>query len=170
MSAPPTGPGPADTPETAPPGGQSPADQFSDEEMGQIKHYGEAMGGKPTPFDEEVERRIAVHEKNYAKMQAAATAGSTGLGPSDIEQSMAKQQAAVQQQTAAQGAQKAQQAQSAQSPPNAPPAPSGPLGVSQPYPAQRGEPAGGTEQPPQGTQETPPPGAGSGGPPGTPGP
>jgi cytochrome c553 len=32
------------------------ADQFSDDEMDQIKHYGQALGGSPTPFDEKVEK------------------------------------------------------------------------------------------------------------------
>jgi hypothetical protein len=49
---------------------QSPADQFSDEDMERIKHYGEALGGKATPFDEEVERHLEYHERHYAKMRA----------------------------------------------------------------------------------------------------
>jgi hypothetical protein len=35
------------------------ADQFSDDEMNQIKRYGQAIGGGVTPFDEEVERHLA---------------------------------------------------------------------------------------------------------------
>lgn len=46
------------------------ADQFSDDEMHQIKRYGQALGGSPTSFDEEVERYLRVHEANYAKMRA----------------------------------------------------------------------------------------------------
>jgi hypothetical protein len=37
--------------------GPSPLD-FTDEELLMIKRYGEALGGKPTPFDEEVERHL----------------------------------------------------------------------------------------------------------------
>jgi len=32
------------------------ADQFGDDEMDRIKRYGQALGGSPTEFDEEVER------------------------------------------------------------------------------------------------------------------
>jgi hypothetical protein len=41
------------------------ADQFSDDEMGQIKRYGQALGGSPTEFDEEVER--CLNERLRAK-------------------------------------------------------------------------------------------------------
>jgi hypothetical protein len=34
------------------------ADQFSDDEMEQIKRYGQALNGGATPFDEEVERHL----------------------------------------------------------------------------------------------------------------
>jgi hypothetical protein len=34
------------------------ADQLSDDEMDQIKRYGQALGGSPTPFDEEVEEHL----------------------------------------------------------------------------------------------------------------
>jgi predicted DNA-binding transcriptional regulator AlpA len=34
------------------------ADQFSDTDMEQIKRYGQALGGGPTDFDEEVEREL----------------------------------------------------------------------------------------------------------------
>jgi hypothetical protein len=47
------------------------ADQFSDDDMGMIKRYGEALGGKPTPFDEEVEQYIRQHQANYHRMRAA---------------------------------------------------------------------------------------------------
>jgi hypothetical protein len=46
------------------------ADQFGDDEMAQIKRYGQALGGQPTDFDEEVEKRLRVHEANHAKMRA----------------------------------------------------------------------------------------------------
>lgn len=59
--------------------------QFSDDEIAQIKRYGQALGGSPTPFDEEVDRQAWLHEAHYAKMRAAQTAGS-GLGPTKMEQ------------------------------------------------------------------------------------
>jgi hypothetical protein len=37
------------------------ADEFSDDEMKQVKRFGQALGGQPTDFDEEVERRLADH-------------------------------------------------------------------------------------------------------------
>jgi hypothetical protein len=61
------------------------ADQFSDDEMDRIKRYGEALGGKPTPFDEEVEMYLQHHEANYAKMRAAQTGDSLELAHSDME-------------------------------------------------------------------------------------
>jgi Lon protease-like protein len=67
------------------------ADQFSDEEMEGIKRYGQALGGV-TPFDEAVEARLAEHEANAPKMRAAQTGGSPGLGPTEAEQTLAKQQ------------------------------------------------------------------------------
>ena len=48
------------------------ADQFSDEEMMRIKRYGEALGGKPTAFDEEVERHLKAMEKNRARAAQVA--------------------------------------------------------------------------------------------------
>jgi hypothetical protein len=36
--------------------------EFSDEELLMIKHCGQALGGKPTAFDEEVERHLAGYE------------------------------------------------------------------------------------------------------------
>jgi hypothetical protein len=77
---------------------QSPAAGFGDDEMEQIKRFGQALGGGPTDFDEEVEKaldaRARAREAGAAKMQAAATGGSTGLGPTEAEQALAKQQAA----------------------------------------------------------------------------
>jgi hypothetical protein len=46
-------------------------DQFSDEDMEQIKRYGEALSGGVTPFDEEVERHLARYETDRKKMEAA---------------------------------------------------------------------------------------------------
>ena len=51
------------------------ADQFSDDEMGQIKRYGEALNGGVTAFDEEVERHLARYEANRKKMEAAKAQG-----------------------------------------------------------------------------------------------
>ena len=112
--------------QTQQPGG--PADQFSDEEMEQVKRYGQALGGGPTPFDEEVQRGLDRHaeraqEANAAKMHAAQTGGDTGLGPSEMDQAAVKQSGALQQQADVSGAQQAQQAQTQQSPPAPPPAP-----------------------------------------------
>jgi hypothetical protein len=45
--------------------------EFTDEELAMIKHYGEALGGKPTPFDEEVEEHLRGMEKNRKKIDAA---------------------------------------------------------------------------------------------------
>jgi hypothetical protein len=45
------------------------ADQFSDDEMDQIKRYGQALGGGVTPFDEEVERHLPGYEALYAKLR-----------------------------------------------------------------------------------------------------
>jgi hypothetical protein len=61
------------------------ADQFSDDEMEQIKRYGQGLGGV-TPFDEAVERRLQCHEANNAKQRAAESGGSLEDGASEIEQ------------------------------------------------------------------------------------
>ena len=125
------------------------ADQFSDEEMEQIQHYGQALGGS-TPFSDEVEKALPKYERLYgrgerpqeashAKMKAAQTGGSLGLGPTQMEQTAAQQTGAIQQQAATAGQQQATQAQAGQVPNAPPPAPEGPAGVSQPYPAERGE-------------------------------
>ncbi len=86
----------------------NPADQFSDDDMDQIKRFGQALGGAPTDFDEEVEKaldaRLRAREASAGKMKAAATGGSAGLGPTEAEQALAKQQSALQQQTAGAGA------------------------------------------------------------------
>jgi hypothetical protein len=44
-----------------------PAESFTDEELVMIKHYGEALGGKPTAFDEEVEEHLRGMEAAAAK-------------------------------------------------------------------------------------------------------
>jgi hypothetical protein len=48
------------------------ADQFSDDEMAQIKRFGEALGGKPTALDEEVEMLLCEMEKHADKLRARA--------------------------------------------------------------------------------------------------
>jgi hypothetical protein len=136
---------------------QSPADQFSDPEMEQIKRYGQALGGAPTDFDEEVEQEInarrRTREANAQKMRAAQTGGSPGLGPTEAEQALAKQQQTLQQQAATTGAAAGQQAQAGQPPqPTPPPAPAGAAGVTKPYSAQAGAVGGAGEAPP-GTQD-----------------
>jgi hypothetical protein len=135
---------------------ESVANQFSDEEMEQIKRYGQALGGKPTPFDEEVEQHLTGMEQNAHKMHAAQTGGGDqSLGPSAMDQQAIKQRGAMSQQAATQAAAQAQQAQGAQQPVNAPPAPAGPAGTTTTFPAQRGATggAGNVQQP----QQTPPP-------------
>jgi hypothetical protein len=42
---------------------KAPADQFSDDEMAQVKRFGQALGGAPTDFDEEVEKHLARYAK-----------------------------------------------------------------------------------------------------------
>ena len=136
---------------------QSPADQFTDPEMEQIQRYGQMLGGGPTPFEEAVEaalpklhpgeaekKKRAVQpglpgEAQAQKMRAAQTGGSPSLGPTEAEAALAKQRGMLEQQAAAAGQQQAQQAQRQQPVSAPPPAPSGPAGVTQPYPAQRGE-------------------------------
>jgi hypothetical protein len=56
------------------------ADQFSDDEMDQIKHYGQALGGSPTPFDEEVEKHLKKYEAKKKKMKAAQSDGCSSSG------------------------------------------------------------------------------------------
>jgi hypothetical protein len=106
------------------------AGQFSDEEMNQIKRYGQALGGKPTPFDEEVEEDLTGMEQNAQKMRSAQTGGpeaaAQSLGPSDMKQAQIKQRGAIDQQADTQAAAQAQKAQGAQAPIAPPPAPSGP--------------------------------------------
>jgi hypothetical protein len=47
------------------------AEQFSDEDMEQIKRCGQALSGGVTPFDEEVEKHLADYEAKRRKMKAA---------------------------------------------------------------------------------------------------
>jgi hypothetical protein len=141
------------------------ADQFSDDDMNKIKHYGQMLGGGVTPFDEAVEdalnKRQAAREVNAGKMHAAQTSGGDeGLGPSGMDTAAIKQRDTSQQQAAAQGAHQAQQAQSQSAPVNAPAAPSGPVGTTKPYAAQEGP-----QPPPSATQGLPPPGESAGPPP-----
>jgi hypothetical protein len=112
------------------------AGEFSDEEMEGIKRYGQALGGQPTAFDEEVEKHLAGHEAHFAKMRAAQRGGD--LGPEQFEQEEAKQAGALQQLAGGAGQLQAAQAQAGQTPVNAPPAPTGSAGVTTPYAAQKG--------------------------------
>lgn len=166
---------------------QSPEDiagQFSPEEMEQVKRYGQALGGGPTAFDEQVQDHLDLlykhrppGEAGARKERAAQTGGAsdTGLGPSDIERAQMQEGPAIAQKQAQQSAQQASQAQASAQPVNAPPAPSSAVGTSQPYSAQRGP-----QPPPEsGAQDVEPevpgiqsPGAqagGAGGPPPAPG-
>jgi hypothetical protein len=95
--------------------------------------------GEPTETDLQSAREEPIGgEASAAKMHAAQTGGSTGLGPTEAQQALIKQRAALQQQTTGAAAQTAAQAQGAQSAIQPPAAPSGPAGVTQPYPAQKG--------------------------------
>ena len=58
--------------------------QFSDDELEQIKRYGQALGGV-TPFDEELDRWANIHEANYAKMRAANRRRQRSQNPSEME-------------------------------------------------------------------------------------
>ena len=117
---------------------ESPVEEFSPAELSQIQGFGHTLSGTPTDFDKEVAYHLRTHEANAKKMQAARTGGSP-LGPSEMEQTAAQQQGAMQQQAGIAGQAQATQAQAAQAPTSPPPAPSGPAGTTQPYPAQRGE-------------------------------
>jgi hypothetical protein len=55
------------------------ADQFSDDDMAQIKRYGQALGGSPTPFDEEVEKYLRSIEANKKKPARTAHWSSRSL-------------------------------------------------------------------------------------------
>jgi hypothetical protein len=54
------------------------ADQFSHDEMDQIKRYGQALGSGVTPFDEEVEKHLSDYEAKRKKMEAAMGAADQG--------------------------------------------------------------------------------------------
>jgi hypothetical protein len=93
------------------------------------------------PTDTDMQRAAEepiAEEASAAKMHAAQTGGSTGLGPTEAQQALIKQRAALQQQATGAAAQSAAQAQGGQSAIEPPAAPSGPAGVTQPYPAQKG--------------------------------
>jgi hypothetical protein len=108
-----------------------------------------ARAKRPADDDEitDVDRQRAYEEPiaeakepGAKKMRAAQTGGAseTGLGPTEAEQTLVKQAAALQQQSAAAGAQQAAQAQGQQSAVTPPSAPSGPEGVTTSYSAQKG--------------------------------
>jgi hypothetical protein len=117
---------------------------FSDEEMEGIKRYGQALGGQPTDFDEEVEKHLAGHEAHFAKMRAAQTGGaSVPVAPTPIQQQKVKQTDTLQQQADVQGQAAAQAAQAAQAQgsgilpsDNAPAAQQAPSGKAPPPPPQ----------------------------------
>ena len=128
------------------------ADQFSDEEMEQMKRHGAAqLGG--TQFSDEVEKHLRrfARERNAKKMKAAQTSGGAeGLGPSQIQTQQADQASALQQENASQGTAKNLEAQAQKIPVEAPsaPGPSG-AGATKPFPAQAGpQPAAPAAPPP----------------------
>ena len=61
---------------------KQPADQFSDAEMAQVKRFGQALGGAPTSFDEEVEKHYQRHAVNIVKAAKPVVPSD----PSDSEQ------------------------------------------------------------------------------------
>lgn len=143
------------------------ADQFSDNEMEQMKRYGAAqLGG--TDFSAQVEkeiRKLQRKEANAAKMKAAQTSGGAGgLGPSKIETQQADQTNAISQQATSQGAQKAEQAQAKDIPLQAPaaPGPSG-AGETKPFAAQAGPQPAAPAMPPPPMPPPPDQGGGNGG-------
>jgi hypothetical protein len=118
------------------------------------------------PTDTDMQRAAEepiAEEASAAKMHAAQTAGSTGLGPTEAQQALIKQRSALRQQAAGAAAQTAAQAQAGQSAIVPPAAPSGPAGVTQPYQAQKGPqatPGPAAGQPgPEADEEEAPPGA-----------
>ena len=135
-------------------------EQFSDDEIEQMKRYGAAQIGG-SDFSEEVEKHLDAleakrGEASAKKMHAAQTGGGEGLGPSDMDEAAIKQRGAIQQQTDTQAAQKAAQAQGAQVPMAPPAAPTGPQGTTVPYAVQKGA-VGGPGNAPQPSQAAPPP-------------
>jgi hypothetical protein len=138
---------------------QPTADQFSDEEMEQMKRYGAAqLGG--TKFSAEVEKALdKFHQRRGEASAAKMREAQMGLAPSEMERAQVKQEGALQQQATTQGAMKAQQAQQGmiQGPP--PQAPTGPMGATVPYSAQAAD---------VGPKETPETPASSGAPPSPP--
>jgi hypothetical protein len=111
---------------------------------GKGKHPGQYAGAQPEPPPDDAItegdlQRTHEGEASARKMRAAQTGGSPGLGPTEAEADLAKQQAVLQQRAAQQAAMQAQQAQAQQTSPQPAPAPSGPQGVTQPYPAQAGQ-------------------------------
>jgi hypothetical protein len=71
------------------------ADQFSDDEMHQLKRYGQALGGKPTPFDEEFEEHYARHEANAAKTKPGIPADAADNQQGDFDQRSEEQDQAI---------------------------------------------------------------------------
>jgi hypothetical protein len=140
---------------------QQPGEGLTDDQQEALVHLGKMMGPQAGGFDDRVQAlhdkrhakehaetdydaafgepsQAQPHELGYEKMHAAQTGGSTGLGPTEAQQALIKQRAALQQQATGAAAQSAAQAQGGQSAIAPPAAPSGPAGVTQPYPAQKG--------------------------------
>jgi hypothetical protein len=97
------------------------ADQFSDDDMNQIEHFGQMLSGGVTPFDEAVEealnKREVARKANAKKMKAAQTgavAADVGLGPSQMDEASIKQRGAIASRATTQGAAQAQAAQAQQ--------------------------------------------------------
>jgi hypothetical protein len=78
--------------------------QFTDHEQHVLTQLRPMMGGLDDEDREVQEYLDRIEETNAKKMHAAATGGSPGLGPTEAEQQLAKQQSALQQQAASTGA------------------------------------------------------------------
>ena len=146
-------------PQAAPDAGPPPGSDdvaganLTDRQKAMLVQLGQMMGPHMDEFDQRVQalhdkrhqaehdatdyEKEFSHERLYGKMKQAQTGGAgPGLGPTEAEAALQKQQATLAQQTAAQQQQMATQAQGQQTSPTPPTAPSGPQGVTQPYPAQ----------------------------------
>jgi hypothetical protein len=56
------------------------ADQFSDHEMDRVMRYGQALGGSPTPFDEEVEKHLRKIEESKKRVRPPTSGSGQAAG------------------------------------------------------------------------------------------
>jgi hypothetical protein len=71
---------------------KQPADQFSDAEMAQVKRFGQALGGAPTPFDEEVEKHYQRHAANIAKAKPTVPSDDSDNEQGSFDQKQSAEQ------------------------------------------------------------------------------